>query len=432
MENNNLLNRLKLFNPIREIKGKRAVYFTKYSNRDVVVKTFFRKKDYLKELSGSLLLKGSSIKSPDLISFGKDSKLFYIVFSKLNDSIDIQEFITRKDIDLVKKKLVIEELLESNKKLINSNIVQEDNYLKNYLYVNGSIHFIDGGRVKKISKIQFIKKIKNFALICSKIPPELQPSNNYLYANNLARMLHNYFVSYYIYRSICKFQKKSLRNSSDFIHISKSTELLLGRKNFSFDLKKLDDLPSDGQIIKDGNTCTVFRYKSFVIKKYNIKSFFHFFSRQFKKSRGLRSWQISNVFQLVNLPCPTPIFFYEKRFLFLKLESYFVSEFIDGEDLMTYSDNHENDRKVLAKSLDSSFRKFSYYRFAHGDLKATNILVNLPSKKIFFVDFDKSYFYRYQNIYNYVIQKQIKRFFLNWKTSSKFVLMLKKTFKENK
>ena len=44
----------------------------------------------------------------------------------------------------------------------------------------------------------------------------------------------------------------------------------------------------NSEIIKNGNTCTVFRHENLVIKRYNIKSVWHFIKTlQFIKSRGL-------------------------------------------------------------------------------------------------------------------------------------------------
>ncbi len=42
----------------------------------------------------------------------------------------------------------------------------------------------------------------------------------------------------------------------------------------------------NAKIIKNGNTCTVFRIDNLIIKRYNVKSIWHFIKMQFIKSRG--------------------------------------------------------------------------------------------------------------------------------------------------
>ena len=182
----------------------------------------------------------------------------------------------------------------------------------------------------------------------------------------------------------------------------------------------------NAEIIKNGNTCTVFRHEDLIIKRYNIKSVWHFIKTQFIKSRGKNSWQISNTFQLHNLPCPKPFFYYEKRFFFLRLTSYFAMERINGENIVSYQESLQENiqNENLKKDIFKLFNTLKYYKFIHGDLKKTNILVD-NKMQIMMIDFDKSFFSMSQSIYNYKIKNQIARFLSNWKNKSKFLTAIR-------
>ena len=143
---------------------------------------------------------------------------------------------------------------------------------------------------------------------------------------------------------------------------------------------------------------------------------------QFIKSRGINSWQVSNALQLLNLPCPKPFFYFEKRFFFLRLTSYFAMERIDGVNIVSFQESEQNKFQIehLKKNIFELFNKLKYYKFIHGDFKKTNILVD-NKKKLIMIDFDKSFFSLSQYIYNYKQKKQVARFLSNWNNKSKFL-----------
>ena len=138
------------------------------------------------------------------------------------------------------------------------------------------------------------------------------------------------------------------------------------------------------------------------------------------------SWQISNALQLINIACPKPYFYYEKKFLFFRLGSYFAMEKIDGMDIVSYQESikKSSDTKVLKEKILKLFGKFIYFKFIHGDFKKTNILVD-NKMQISIIDFDKSFFSMSQSIYNYKIKNQIARFLSNWKNKSKFLTAIR-------
>ena len=410
---------------LREVPNKRKVVEASYDNESFVVKFFNKKAEYLKELAGVFHLNEADIATPKVYSFGISSNEYYIIFQKIDDALTIEQFLSSNE-NLSSKQAVIKQALALNKKMYEKNIIQLDNYFKNYLYANGEIYLIDGGLVRKIKFFKSIRKFLNFSLISSKINPEYFSKKTTPYKNNFLKFLHKKCVDFYIHKAISNFQKKTLRNSSQFEKKSSLNYLLLKQRNFNFDFNNIDNFLMNAEIIKNGNTCTVFRNEDLIIKRYNIKSVWHFIKTQFIKSRGKNSWQISNTFQLHNLPCPKPFFYYEKRFFFLRLTSYFAMERINGENIVSYQESLQENiqNENLKNNIFKLFNILKYYKFIHGDLKKTNILVD-NKMQIMMIDFDKSFFSMSQSIYNYKIKNQIARFLSNWKNKSKFLTAIR-------
>ncbi len=412
---------LKILKVLREIPGKRRVVDAKIDGVNCIVKFFNNKGEYLKDLHGVFHLKNTGILTPRVFSFGILSNQYYIIFQKINDAITVDQLLTSNE-SLQSKQAVIKQVLALNKKMYENNVIQKDNHFKNYLYQNGKVYLIDGGLVKKIKFLKTIKKFLNFSLISSKINPEFLLKKATSYKYNFIEFLHKKCVDLYLYKEISNFQKKTLRNSSQFEKKASLNCLILKQRNFHFEFNNIDNFLMNAEIIKNGNTCTVFRVEDLIIKRYNVKSIWHFIKMQFIKSRGKNSWQISNTFQLHNLPCPKPFFYFEKRFLFFKFTSYFAMERIDGVSIVSYQESLKNKLQIekLKKNIFKLFNKLIHYKFIHGDFKETNILVD-KKMQLIMIDFDKSFFSLSQSIYNSRIKRQIIRFLSNWNNKSKFL-----------
>lgn len=419
------INNLKFLKVLREIPKKRKVVDATFDGKHYIVKYFNDKNMYLKELNGVLNLLNADIPSPKVFSFGILKDEYYIIFQKINHAITVDQFLNSKKL-LKSKQAIIKQLLILNKKMYEKNIIQLDNYFKNYLYANGKIYVIDGGLIKKVKFFKCIRKFLNFSLITSKINPDIIQNLATFNKSNLINYLYKKCVNFYLYKEISNFQKKTLRNSTQFEKKSNKNYLFFKQRDFSFNFNKIDDFLKNAEIIKNGNTCTVFRKNDLIIKRYNIKNIFHFIKIQFNKSRGKNSWQVSNTFKLYNLPCPKPFFYFEKRFLFFRLTSYFAMQRIEGKDIVSYQESLKKNIQVrnLKHNIFKLFYKFTHYKFIHGDLKKTNILVD-KNLQIIMIDFDKSFFAMNQYIYNYNLKKQIKRFFSNWKSKSKFLTAIR-------
>jgi tRNA A-37 threonylcarbamoyl transferase component Bud32 len=411
---------------LREIPFRRRVYLAKKGKSHFILKIFNLKKEYLKELKGGLILNESGVLTPKILSFGEKNTEFFIVFEYINNAISLEDYFKSNQGSI--KKNIIKDLFQINMILHRLNIIQKDNHLKNYMISKNNIYVIDGGMIKKIKFLTSLRKLINLALLESKIDPALLKENINFYQSKILMTIKNFFKRYFIYKSIQRYLKKTLRTTSEFKRESNFSKLILRRHDFLFNFKEIDQLLNKSEVIKNGNTCTVFRHDNLIIKRYNLKSIWHFIALQFKKSRGLNSWQINNALNLLNISSPIPYFYYEKRFLFLRLNTYFAMSYQDSINIKDYESQLQTSqsRRNFSEKLFKFFNKLSFYRFIHGDLKHTNILVNNKNDDIFLIDFDKSFFSNYQYIYNFKIQKQLNRFYSNWEPGSKWAASLKK------
>ena len=146
---------IKINEIIRELPGKRRVVSGTFKEQNYIIKYFNVKKLYLRELKGSLLLINSHLPSPKIMTFGKLNNEFYIVFEKIKHAMPVDDFLNSSH-TLDEKRNVLKKILYLNKKMYEKDLLQTDNYFKNYLYSLGKIYLIDGGLVKKIKILKRI------------------------------------------------------------------------------------------------------------------------------------------------------------------------------------------------------------------------------------------------------------------------------------
>jgi tRNA A-37 threonylcarbamoyl transferase component Bud32 len=118
-----------------------------------------------------------------------------------------------------------------------------------------------------------------------------------------------------------------------------------------------------------------------VLKYYFPKNLHKHLSHGGKRSRCLRSWIAALAFEHLGLPTPTPLAIAEWHQLGgLWLEkSFLATRRAEGISLAEWVKRHAGDEgrlAAMATRLRSTFDRMAAHRISHGDLKATNILVD--------------------------------------------------------
>lgn len=183
-----------------------------------------------------------------------------------------------------------------------------------------------------------------------------------------------------------------------------------------------DSLIAQGEMLKDGDRSTVVCLKwddaTYVLKRYNLKGKLHTFRHLPIRSRARWCW--NNAVQLVrfNIPSPTPIAMVEERFGPFRVRSYFLCNYIEGNSLVDWIKSHESDKDAIhriAGSFSEIWKVLGENRIGHGDMKATNFIVD-SEEKIWLVDMDGMRIHPPGPTFNRARKRDMERFLRNWQS----------------
>ena len=153
----------------------------------------------------------------------------------------------------------------------------------------------------------------------------------------------------------------------------------------------IDDLIRASELLKDDKTTTVAKLDiagtSIIIKRYNARNFRHRIKRALRQSRAMRCWLMSEKFRAAGLQVAPRVAMIEKRFGPFCLDAYFITKWVDAEELLTWLPKQITEEKERARQqVNLVFKAFKQHRLSHGDMKATNLL--WKDNRIVFLDLD--------------------------------------------
>lgn len=426
----------------RMIPGKRLVAFGRWGNKAVVAKIFFSrqaKQHMQRDLKGVQALITAKIPTPALLhkDSTKDNAMHVLVFERLKNAESLEAYWQRNKFSPESETLLHALTIELATQHV-LGLQQDDLHLKNFLVAAEKIYTLDGASIRihdrPLSKKQ---SLENLALFFSQLG---------IHTNKLQQRLFDTYVearSWLLKKSDLHFLKKSLRqwnanrwlsyskkifrSSTQFAKIKKLSVFSLYDRSYSSpDFQQFLANPeaaftaADTQILKAGRTSTVARItvgqRKLVVKRYNIKSFWHGLSILFKPSRARLSWRVAHQLQFVGLPTAKPVAFIEKRFLGLRRKAYFVMEYIEGMRADTFFETHSADSTqsmALAKRIIALFFHLARLRLSHGDLKITNILLTSKQEPVL-IDLDGMREHRSSLGLWHRFSKDLQRFLENW------------------
>jgi tRNA A-37 threonylcarbamoyl transferase component Bud32 len=223
-----------------------------------------------------------------------------------------------------------------------------------------------------------------------------------------------------------RFNKKIFRKSTEFFPIKKWRGKGVARRNqLGSELLAFLDNPEavfndKAQVLKAGRSATVIKTvldkQDVVIKRYNMKSIWHFLRRMFRSTRAEESWHLSHKLNLFDIAAAKPIAYFEKKFLFFSSASYFVSEYIGSENLGDSLTRHANDRETISKLVKRTaelLKNLAKLEITHGDLKVTNILIDSSLRPIL-IDLDGAKEHFSQASLHRAWRAEIRRFLRNF------------------
>ncbi len=398
--------------------------------------------EFNRELRGTKALLAARIKTPVVVYAGhlKKSAAFIILFEQLNGATEFNTCLQTSTLSLERLAL-LRPLITTIARQHQTGIIQTDLRLKNFLLANNTLYNIDTGSIRLQKKPLSIKKsltllAKLFTqtnLIEAKLKTEAITWYFQLRGLALEPKLLNYINKQESYwqKKLEKIFRKKLFDSSAEFAAEKTAERfwICNRKYLTDELLALIKSPEylfsspNMQIIKHDWTTTVgvirISQHQFLVKRYNIKNFWHRLKRLLTKTRAKKCWENAHRLLLRDIPTPNPVAMIEDRWGVFRGVCYFVSEYMPGVTASEYFKPHHVDLTQgykIAQKIMNILRDLVKKKIYHGDLKASNILIN--QQGVWLIDLDAVQFYQTNFYFKSRAQKDNERFMRNWQGQS--------------
>ncbi len=192
-----------------------------------------------------------------------------------------------------------------------------------------------------------------------------------------------------------------------------------------------DRFIAKGNKLKDGNSATVARVRyhdqTLVIKRYNIKSTWHRLRRCLRPSRGRMAWRNAHMLGLVGIDTPAPRALIEERWGPFRARAFLICDHQPGMKLADYwqHDWHTDDTRMDALApLTTLVMHLDAAQISHGDMKATNLIVD--AGRIVLTDLDGLRIYRRTPGFRRHHRKDCERLLRNWPRHSNIARTLRR------
>ncbi len=430
---------------VRTIPNRRYVCSGVFNHQAVYAKIFTGKsaKVYaLRDKAGAELLLQAQILTPQLLLARElDDGAYILIYAAVENALNAEQVWRSSDAD--QRLLLMRQLLQTVARHHQAGLLQTDLHLKNFLVEKHAgqadvIYTLDGDGIRRLSSwFRQRQQLRNLATLFSKMDVLDDSWIAGLYAEycsqlglasspeaeasvwSLTQKIRHQVVTGYA-------DTKVFRNCTDVKVTQSFRRFVAVAANFNVDnqsLASLDQFLADAQRnIKNGNTCTIAKAllatQSVVIKRYNIKNFWHGLNRAFRTSRAAKSWANAHRLIISNIATAKPLALFEERFGCLRRRAYYLSAYVDAPDVKQLFESAiaADDKAIAARNVAALFYKLYLLRYTHGDCKASNIkIVDLVPVLI---DLDGMQSYRFWLFSDWWFErkhiKDLKRFMKNW------------------
>ncbi len=429
---------LQIESVVRRVPNKRLVCRGIWNNQPVYAKLFIgddAKKYALRDKRGVDCLAQAALATPVLLYVGtaKDGKTEVLIYQAI-ENCENAEVVYFNQSDLALRFEIAAKIVCEVAKHHNANLLQTDLYLKNFLIKHDLVYTLDGDGIRQYAKLSERQALKNLSMLLSKFDVlEIEhwlASLVKVYVDirgwkttpNLARIenlvnLHrkkvaNNYADKKVFRPCTDVQ---IYQQGDFFSAI-STRFFL--KSLPSSLQDYDALIASQPRIKSGNTCTVALAKidgiGVVIKRYNIKSFWHGVYRAVRQTRAAVSWANAHRLKLLGIATAAPIALIEQHRFGLRSKAYFLSEYLDAPDVSEFFSQVTDNalREEAVTNIANLFYRLYLLQISHGDMKSSNI--KIIDNKPFLIDLDSMRQHSFAWIAVNAHAKDLRRFMQNW------------------
>ncbi|MGH1426579.1 MAG: lipopolysaccharide kinase InaA family protein [Arenicella sp.] len=195
-------------------------------------------------------------------------------------------------------------------------------------------------------------------------------------------------------------------------------------REFSEVLMQPEDLIRSGHVLKDDKSTTVvsFSWKGqrYILKRFNARSFGHAIKRALRKTRASVCWDMSREFARAGIHVATPIAMLERRLGVFRMDAYFVSEHVEGEELLQWLPQQAKPMvEQVTLQIQELFSILLDKHLSHGDMKATNLLWS--DHRVVVIDLDAAKSHRFPVFFQRSHKRDRRRFMRNGELFSKML-----------
>jgi len=431
---------------LRHLPGRRIVISGQWNTQEVIAKIFIKSShhhaaDFSREVFGyDVVQRYLPDVSPKLVYKEENDEVTILLYEK---KIGPTLHHVWNTYSAEKKYATVAYVIGLVKRLHQHNIVHSDPHFANILMCNNDeICLLDCGSMRKIPRIPIIhplynlcRKYHNLAQILAQIPPghirnTLDLVRGYLaescqWATPKQKILEHW-INFCVYVRKKRYLKKIFRTCSLVVKYDQKDfygHYLREFKQTITEILENPNLPFEqpvAPLLKNGNSNTVTTHfigdTNTVVKRYNIKTFFHFLRRRVKPSRAKYSWRNAHLLQFYGINTATPIAWIQCKKWGFNYQSFFISEHLDGPHALDYiSSLADPKQKELAfAKMRDLLQSLHDLGFTHRDAKGTNII--FVKDEPYFIDLDTLSISRIKNVLGNRFKKDWHRFERNWTT----------------
>lgn len=433
---------------LRFMPRKRLVAIAKWQGQSCIAKLFINgpgaKKHFERDLKGVKILKEHCVPTPAVIDHTSciDDKVHLLLFEKLTISEDFEVLLYARDD--IKLKLFLKAIVHELATQHVMGLVQKDLHFNNFLISNGIIYTIDGAEVTaNYTLLEKKDSMQNLALLLSQLgvgAKSLQKELFLYYAS-----LRGWLLKKNDWRELKsmiqihdgnrweQYRTKLFRECTDFAIVKGSNfQGMAVRGALSLNLQAHLENPElffskAHDILKDGRSATVIKVRlddeTYVVKRYNMKDFFHHIRRSFRTTRARHVWYFAHKLQFFRVRTPAPVAYMEFKKFGIHGTSYYISRHVSGVPLL-HEMSQTNAKIFLAKKVAMLLKNLLLLSVNHGDLKERNILIK--DQEPYLIDLDGMQEHKRKQQLVKSWRKDVKRFLANFKHDEG----LEKLFKE--
>jgi len=427
---------------LRLLPDRREVYAGQLcSNQQAVVAKRFlehpkQARDWRREWDGLVKLNALNLSAPRPLYVAEevDGSAIWVIMARIEGAVSVQDAFLEGDSD------ERTELAQQLAKLVDAahraGVRQGDQHVDNWAWDGARLYLLDAGSME-FSKYALSERarLQDLAGICVTLAPAAERAfrsairSKYLVDDQtlkerLLDELDGAIVALQAERTQ-RYFKKTRRTCTEFVETEAETYHALHLRQAAPELIEafLSDpeaLMLQGRRLKSGNTSTVqgFEYagKAYVLKRYNKKPLLNRIRHLFSGSRALKSWSSAWVLDMAFIPTARAVAVYEDTRERLPGLRYLLMEQIEGRILPDYVESCGADLaqiEAVAEAFTQIWESLGRLRAAHGDLKATNLIVG-PDGRLHLFDLDAFRFGLKASAFERGRAKDLRRFMQNW------------------